>query len=238
LGFHRNNFPSYASTARKYGGSGLGLSICKSLIESMMGGTIQLESVENGGTTVLFSLTFPKAQTQLSADDKQNELDQENRMTTYVEPQAQKSVTPYINLSNVPRESLRICIAEDNLINQKIAMQFLQKLGFKNVHAYDNGLTAVEGLRKKAKEGTPYHIILMDVQMPILDGYDATKRIREDPLDAVRGVLIIAMTASAIQGDREKCLASGMNDYLAKPVRSGVLRKKLDQYLQRVGTYP
>jgi len=70
--------------------------------------------------------------------------------------------------------------------------------------------------------------------MPVLDGYEATKLLRKDPLKAVRGILVIAMTASAIQGDREKCLASGMNDYLAKPVRSGVLKKKLDQYLQQV----
>jgi CheY-like chemotaxis protein len=114
----------------------------------------------------------------------------------------------------------------------------MDKLGFKYVDAYDNGLAAVEGLRKRAREGKPYHIILMDVQMPVLDGYEATKLLRQDPLDAVRGILVIAMTASAIQGDREKCLASGMNDYLAKPVRSGVLKKKLDHYLQQVRTLP
>jgi CheY-like chemotaxis protein len=74
----------------------------------------------------------------------------------------------------------------------------------------------------------------MDVQMPVLDGYEATKLLRRDPIDAVRGVLVIAMTASAIQGDREKCLASGMNDYLAKPVRVHILKKKLEQYLRQV----
>ena len=70
--------------------------------------------------------------------------------------------------------------------------------------------------------------------MPVLDGYEATKLLRRDPIDAVRGTLVIAMTASAIQGDREKCLESGMNDYLAKPVRSNVLKKKLDQYIDRL----
>jgi CheY-like chemotaxis protein len=74
----------------------------------------------------------------------------------------------------------------------------------------------------------------MDVQMPVLDGYEATKMIRRDSLEVVRSVLVIAMTASAIQGDREKCLEAGMNDYLAKPVRVGVLQNKLDQYLQQV----
>jgi CheY-like chemotaxis protein len=129
---------------------------------------------------------------------------------------------------------LRICIAEDNPVNQKIAVQFMKKLGFKYVDPYDNGQQAVEGLREKAKAGQPYHIVLMDVQMPVLDGYEATKLLRRDPIEAVRGTLVIAMTASAIQGDREKCLESGMNDYLAKPVRSNVLKKKLDQYIQQV----
>jgi CheY-like chemotaxis protein len=110
-------------------------------------------------------------------------------------------------------------------------MQYMQRLGYNRIDAYDNGLKAVNGLRAKAKEGLPYHIILMDVQMPVLDGYEATKLIRTDENEAVRSILVIAMTASAIQGDREKCLAAGMNDYLAKPVRSDVLKKKLESYL-------
>lgn len=220
-----------ASTARKYGGSGLGLSICKSLIESM-GGTITLESVENVGTTVSFSLTLAKAMPGASAGDDLNEADQHDAMSP-----GEHGTAAYADISNLPREKLRICIAEDNLINQKIAVRFLGKLGFKNVHAYDNGLAAVEGIRKKAMEGQPYHIVLMDVQMPVLDGYDATKLLRKDAMDAVKGILVVAMTASAVQGDREKCLASGMNDYLAKPVRSGVLKKKLDQYLMKASWF-
>ncbi|RFU34604.1 hypothetical protein B7463_g1753, partial [Scytalidium lignicola] len=219
-----------ASTARKYGGSGLGLSICKSLIESMMGGKIRLESVEGVGTKAWFTVTFQKANSETLAGDSQRIPEQQT--TKQVEPSKELSTVPYTFLAHIPREQLRICIAEDNPINQKIAIQFMEKLGFKNVDAYDNGLEAVEGLRKKAMEGKHYHIILMDVQMPVLDGYEATKLLRRDPIEAVRRILVIAMTASAIQGDREKCLESGMNDYLAKPVRSGVLQKKLDQYLQ------
>ncbi|KAL5318468.1 hypothetical protein ACEPPN_013529 [Leptodophora sp. 'Broadleaf-Isolate-01'] len=218
-----------ASTARKYGGSGLGLSICKSLIESMMGGKIELESIEGQGTLAWFTVTFPKAKAA-SAGDCQNSIDQHDHMSSR-NNDSNGSPTPYTHFSDVERDQLRICIAEDNPVNQKIAVQFMHKLGFKYVDAYDNGLQAVEGLRAKAKEGIPYHITLMDVQMPVLDGYEATKLLRRDPIDAVRGVLVIAMTASAIQGDREKCLDSGMNDYLAKPVRSNVLKKKLDQYI-------
>ncbi|CAJ0552040.1 Ff.00g060190.m01.CDS01 [Fusarium sp. VM40] len=222
-----------ASTARKYGGSGLGLSICKSLIETMMKGKIRLDSEENVGTTAWFTVTFEKAKPDVAAGDAQTKTaPSADRYFAANSPQERAdSPNPYLDLSKVPKDEIRICVAEDNPINQKIAIQYVQRLGYKGVQAYDNGLKAVEGLRQKAKEGKPYHVVLMDVQMPILDGYEATKLIRKDSLDAVRTILVIAMTASAIQGDREKCLAAGMNDYLAKPVRSEILKKKLDAYL-------
>ncbi|KAK3397352.1 hypothetical protein B0T20DRAFT_356714 [Sordaria brevicollis] len=234
------------STARKYGGSGLGLSICKSLIESTMKGKIRLESEENVGTTVWFTVTFDKAKPEVMAGDTQSTSpvqmepprDRQPRpLPGAVEngdgsgPGSENVPRPYIDLTHIPRNQLRICIAEDNSINAKIAMQYMHKLGYPNVDTYDNGLKAVEGLREKARQGNPYHIILMDVQMPVLDGYEATKMLRNDPIDAVRKILVIAMTASAIQGDREKCLAAGMNDYLAKPVRGELLKRKLDTYL-------
>ncbi|KAK4101472.1 hypothetical protein N658DRAFT_507051 [Parathielavia hyrcaniae] len=242
-----------ASTARKYGGSGLGLSICKSLIETMMKGKIRLESKEGVGTTAWFTVTFEKARPEVAAGDEQivphrtlpepgrsypgrqplatvKELPSPSRTpTSNTVPHAPASTAP--DLSKIPKDQLRICIAEDNTINARIAVQYMHRLGYPNVDTYDNGLKAVEGLRDKARRGAPYHIILMDVQMPVLDGYEATKLLRHDELESVRKVLVIAMTASAIQGDREKCLAAGMDDYLAKPVRSEVLKKKLDAYL-------
>ncbi|KAF7535257.1 hypothetical protein G7Z17_g13234 [Cylindrodendrum hubeiense] len=222
-----------ASTARKYGGSGLGLSICKSLIEVMMKGKIRLESEETVGTTAWFTVTFEKAKSDVSVGDAQSmsppPMDRYSLTTSPLDRVDPSNL--YLNLSRVPKEEIRICVAEDNPINQKIAIQYVKRLGYSGVVAYENGLKAVEGLRQKANEGKPYHIVLMDVQMPVLDGYEATKLIRKDPMDAVRNILVIAMTASAIQGDREKCLAAGMNDYLAKPVRSDVLKKKLDAYL-------
>lgn len=219
-----------ASTARKYGGSGLGLSICKSLIQNMMKGHIHLESEETAGTTAWFTVVFEKAKSDVSAGDVQSKgsppLD-----GYFSNVSSAESPNPYLDLSRVAKEDIRICVAEDNPINQKIAIQYVQRLGYTGVVAYDNGMKAVEGLRQKADEGKPYHIILMDVMMPVLDGYEATKLIRKDSIEDVRKILVIAMTASAIQGDREKCLAAGMNDYLAKPVRSEVLKKKLDTYL-------
>ncbi|KAG9258980.1 putative histidine kinase HHK1p [Emericellopsis atlantica] len=226
-----------ASTARKYGGSGLGLSICKSLIQTMMRGKIELESEENVGTTAWFTVTFDKANSNVSAGDVQSKSRsnhaERSSAATAVEGGRSASPNPYLDLSTMSKEDLRICVAEDNPINQRIAIQYTKRLGYTNIMAYENGLVAVEGLRQKAREGNPYHVVLMDVQMPVLDGYEATRLIRKDPLEAVRKVLVIAMTASAIQGDREKCIAAGMNDYLAKPVRADVLKNKLDAYLTK-----
>ncbi|EGX95607.1 two-component sensor protein histidine protein kinase [Cordyceps militaris CM01] len=222
-----------AGTARKYGGSGLGLSICKSLIEVMMKGKIRLESGDTAGTTAWFTVTFEKTEADVSAGDALAKTSPSIDRYTSLSPSydLQMAPRPTMNLSKLATEDIRICIAEDNPINQKIAIQYVKRLGYRHVVAYENGMKAIEGLRAKAKEGQPYHIILMDVMMPVLDGYEATKLIRKDPMEAVRKILVIAMTASAIQGDREKCLAAGMNDYLAKPVRADVLRRKLDAYV-------
>ncbi|KAK6825166.1 hsp90-like protein [Apiospora arundinis] len=199
----------------------------------MMKGRIELESEENIGTTVWFSVTFDKAKPEVSAGDAQT-----IHMPQIIDkPQkTSKSSTnpppnPFMDLTRIPKDEIRVCIAEDNLINQRIAIQYVRKLGYTKVDAYENGLKAVEGLREQAKSGNPYHVVLMDVQMPILDGYEATKLLRRDDIEIVRKVLVIAMTASAIQGDREKCLAAGMNDYLAKPVKADLLRRKLDTYI-------
>ena len=139
-----------ASTARKYGGSGLGLSICKSLIESMMGGKIQLESVEGEGTTAWFTVTFPKAKEAI-AGDIQNGVDQQDSIMKHARTERARSNTPYSDFSHIPRDQLRICIAEDNPVNQKIAVQFMKKLGFKYVDAYENGQQAVEGRGRRLK---------------------------------------------------------------------------------------
>ncbi|KAH8810781.1 HHK1, histidine kinase-group X protein [Xylogone sp. PMI_703] len=233
-----------ASTARKYGGSGLGLSICKSLVESTMGGTIKLNSVEGQGTTVSFSLTFPVAHPGVVAGDTQSRRELALRPLPVSAPDSEASFTEpafmtpeHVEtleaLRKLPRSKIRVAIAEDNPINSSIARQFLEKLRFapSHIQVYENGLTAVEGLRRKARESAPFHVVLMDVQMPILDGYEATKLIRKDSMSEVRSVLIIAMTASAIQGDREKCISAGMDDYLAKPVRWNVLKGMIESWV-------
>ena len=224
-----------SSTQRSYGGSGLGLSICKALV-NVLNGKIWLESQLDIGTTVFFTVTFPKAPKSATANNAEVSAREPDPMATWssdtdgIAPRS--STAPFVDLSQIPREKLRICIAEDNPINQKIAVSFVTKLGFRPA-AYSDGLQAVEALRRKSSEGKPFHLVLMDVQMPVLDGYDATRLIRKDADPAVRSVLIIAMTASAIRGDREKCLQAGMNNYLAKPVRAAVLKSMLEDYLSQ-----
>ncbi|HEY0791863.1 MAG TPA: response regulator, partial [Chthoniobacterales bacterium] len=126
-----------------------------------------------------------------------------------------------------PLENARILLAEDNVINQKVALVQLRKLGF-GAHVAGNGLEVLAALRL-----VPYDLILMDGQMPEMDGYEATRAIRQKEQTAdcawQAPVYIIAMTAHAMQGDREKCLAAGMNDYLCKPVRAPELKAALER---------
>lgn len=222
-----------SSTQRSYGGSGLGLSICKALIEAL-NGKISMESQLGIGTKVSFVITLQKAAKSATASSSEVSAREPDPMATWsseADDVGPRSSTASFDLSKIPRNELRICVAEDNPINQKIAVSFVKRLGITS-EAYGDGQQAVEALRRNSKEGSPFHLVLMDVQMPVLDGYDATRLIREDDDPAVRGVLIIAMTASAIRGDREKCLQAGMNNYLAKPVRAAVLRTMLEDYLK------
>lgn len=240
-----------SSTARSFGGTGLGLSICKAIIEGVMKGKIWLESEQGRGTKVSFTLPFPKApgtkgSIKAGANSIPNSRPRSPRGDT-ADPMAiyspseedsrndrrRRSMAGAIeplDLSRIPKEEIRVLVAEDNAVNQKIAIAFVKRLGFK-CSAYPDGRQAVDALHDASKEGEPHHIVLMDVQMPVLDGYDATREIRKSQDERVRNVLVIAMTASAIRGDREKCLDSGMNSYLAKPVRQNVLKSMIDRWI-------
>ena len=189
------------STSRRYGGTGLGLAICKRII-ALMGGKIGLHSEVGVGSTFWFEIVVPKqAKTVESAGDQ-------------VPPQ-QVAVQ-----AAVPAMSL--LLVEDSPVNREVGILQLEALGHR-VETAEHGLNALEKLK-----GTRYDCVLMDCQMPEMDGYEATRAIRsgaEGVLDP--GVFIIAMTANAMPGDREKCLQAGMNDYVGKPVEERDLVRAL-----------
>ena len=123
-------------------------------------------------------------------------------------------------------KSLSILLTEDNLANQKLATHVLQKIGHR-VTLANNGLEAVQMVRKEL-----YDLVLMDVQMPVLSGIDATKFIRKLERTTKRHQLILAMTANAMEGDRERCLAAGMDGYISKPIRKSALLEEIGRVLE------
>jgi CheY-like chemotaxis protein len=136
-------------------------------------------------------------------------------------------------VSEARRRRVRLLLAEDNAINQLVAVKMLEKMGYR-VDVVANGQEALAAARD-----LPYDLVLMDCQMPEMDGFEATRRLR-DPQSAVldHQVPIIAMTAYAMKGDREKCLAAGMDDYLSKPVQAAQLAEVLERWLGRAAAEP
>ena len=189
-----------STTVRKYGGSGLGLAICSRLV-GLMGGEIQLASKPGEGSTFSFTVRAAElAPGELPLDTPQQSLQNE-----------------------APARSLRILVADDNLVNQRLISRVLEKCGHR-VTLAGTGSEAVEA----AREGG-FDAILMDVEMPEMDGFAATARIRSTEAGA-RRVPIIAMTAHAMSGDRERCLQAGMDDYLSKPIVTRELEAVLSRF--------
>lgn len=148
-----------------------------------------------------------------------------NRKIITKKENSETIITQY-SLSEDERRKIRILLAEDNRINQKVALKMLSKIGFR-ADAVTNGQEAVDALKRRH-----YDLVLMDCQMPILDGYSATKEVRK-PDSEIKNfkVPIIAMTAHAMKGDKDKCLAVGMNDYLSKPVKPKALLYMLEKWI-------
>jgi len=183
-----------ASMSRRFGGTGLGLSICRRMAE-LMGGSLHAESQAGEGSRFILTLFLPRAPEHAT-----------------VAPAPEPS-TPAFSFSG-----LRVLLVEDNLVNQKVAQALLKRMGCVVTSAL-NGQEALSALQEQ-----PVDLVFMDCQMPLMDGLEATRRIREGQAgEHLRQVPIVAMTAHAMQGDREKCLMAGMNEYLTKPVRMSEL---------------
>ncbi|KAK4151144.1 hypothetical protein C8A00DRAFT_45613 [Chaetomidium leptoderma] len=211
---------SDTSTTKQYGGTGLGLSIAKSLTE-LMGGRIGYRpNPDRCGSVFWFTARFKKIKS----------LEQMQDWKRTVTPPPDPDVDEMRKELKLISSTKNLLVVEDNMINQKVILGMLRSIGFRNVGLASNGMEAVRMVRCKP---AAYDMVLMDINMPIMDGHEATKDIR------AAGILvpIVAMTAYALNGDKERCLEHGMNDYIPKPVDKKRLIKTLGKWLLRMTDY-
>lgn len=194
---------AHNTTARRYGGTGLGLAICKKLVE-MMRGSLSVDSIEGKGSTFTFSIIFGIKQGALGRPG----------VDTAAEEEAGNALPEEL-------KDLRILVVEDNAVNLRIAVKTLEKFGWKAKTAA-HGQEALDCMNKET-----FDVILMDDQMPVLGGIETTAVIRREEKQTGMHLPIIAMTANAMAGDREKYLAAGMDGYVSKPIDRNLLYEEI-----------
>ena len=200
------------STVSGIEGMGLGMAIVKKIVDRM-GGTIAVKSRQGKGTEVIVILKF-KVSSQPVANEMRA-LSRPEQMETFLEKEKAKQENLKEENSENPFKNKKILLVEDNELNREIAVELLKEEGF-ILDTAEDGTIAVEKMRT-AKPGQ-YDLILMDIQMPTMDGYEATRQIRKLKNPEIANIPIIAMTANAFEEDRQKALEAGMNEHVAKPI--------------------
>jgi signal transduction histidine kinase/ActR/RegA family two-component response regulator len=207
-----------SSFTRKYGGMGLGLTISKRLVD-LMGGEIGLRSKLEKGSEFWFTIPF--------SGHENHPLSSTVKTHTGLPFSPDKTEKPRAHVPNAEAEPA-ILVVEDNLINQRVVIALLNKMGY-SADIANNGAEAIEALELK-----DYDLILMDIQMPEMDGLEATRIIRSSSLDRVDPCIpIVAMTAHTLQEDRDMCFKAGMNDFISKPISSETLSAPLQRWLSK-----
>jgi CheY-like chemotaxis protein len=222
-----------SSTTRRYGGTGLGLTISRRLVE-MMGGRIWLESTPGKGAAFHFTVWLGRGiQSERATPEPAGLvglalLVVDDNLGSKLQSVAPASPPSMQDPLREPRTGFRILLVEDNRVNQMLAVRLLEKRGH-HVQVAGDGREALEKLKE-----ADFDLVLMDVQMPVMGGFEATAAVREMEKGTGRHIPIVALTARAMKGDRERCLAAGMDSYVAKPIHSEELFEQIEALIPSV----